>query len=306
MKSVSANKDRKNRIFECLWAQAGVVQHKACHTDFQCGSCQFDKAMMRVSERNRRFQKQGLKWKGSGSRIVFWKEKMREKPPGKRPCLHSMKGKIQFRICINDYQCRNCEFDQYFDDQHIVHAVVTPIDIMDIHGFKLPQGYYLHRGHSWIKLEEDAEVRVGMDDFSLRVTGPLDEIKAPLLGKVVSQGEKSIRLRRGNKEAAMVSPVSGIVTALNPDMLSSMKKGKPSAYTDGWVMRIHTDNLRENLKSLMIGDEATSFLSEEIDALYQLIEAEKGPLTADGGQLGYDIYGNLSESSWERLTTRFF
>jgi glycine cleavage system H lipoate-binding protein len=305
MKGVSINKDTKNRFFECLWTQAGVVQHKVCHSDFQCISCQFDKAMTRVSEKNRRFRKQGLALKGRGGRIVFWKEKMREKPPGKRPCLHSMKGRIQFRLCINNYQCGNCEFDQYFNDQHIVHAVVKHIDVTDIHGFKIPQGYYLHRGHSWIKVEEDSEVRVGMDDFSLRMLGPLDEIKAPLLGKVVTQGNKSIHLRRGNKEATIVSPVSGIVTALNPDMLSSLKKKGHTSYTDGWVMRIHTDSLRENLKSLMIGDEAESFLSEEIDALYQFIEAEKGPLAADGGQLGHDIYGNLPESSWERLITRF-
>lgn len=305
MKGVTRQKNGIGRPLECIWMQAGVTQKKMCQHNFQCASCHYDKAVVRVAEKNRKLRMQGKVLKGRGGRIVFWKEKMREKPPGKRPCLHSMKGKIQFRTCINDYRCGNCEFDQYFDDQHSVHAVIKPIDVLDIHGFKIPQGYYLHSGHAWVKVEEGSEVRVGLDDFSLRMLGPLDEIKAPLMGKVVSQGDKSILLRRGKRKALVAAPVSGIVTALNMDLLSAEKKKNASPYTDDWVMRIHTDNLRESLKSLMIGNEAETFLSEEIDSLYQVIEEEHGPLAADGGQLGNDIYGNLPESSWGRLTKQF-
>ena len=44
---------------------------------------------------------------------------------------------------------------------------------------------------------------------------------------------------------------------------------------------------------------------EEINSLYQVIEEEVGPLAADGGYLGDDIYGNLPPTSWQKLTRIF-
>jgi glycine cleavage system H lipoate-binding protein len=61
--------------------------------------------------------------------------------------------------------------------------------VLDIKGFRIPQGYYLHSGHTWIKVEESSTVRVGIDEFAQRLLGPFDRIEAPLLGKEVKQGK---------------------------------------------------------------------------------------------------------------------
>ena len=55
----------------------------------------------------------------------------------------------------------------------------------------------------------------------------------------------------------------------------------------------------------MIGEQASAYLDEEIGRLYQVIEDELGPLAADGGYLGNDIYGNLPGVSWDELTRLF-
>jgi hypothetical protein len=52
---------------------------------------------------------------------------------------------------------------------------------------------------------------------------------------------------------------------------------------------IQPDHLREDLRSLQMGTEATTFIEAEIDQLYQAIEAQLGPLAADGGNLSDDI-----------------
>ena len=70
-------------------------------------------------------------------------------------------------------------------------------------------------------------------------------------------------------------------------------------------MCLHSTNLRQDLKDLMIGDQARDYLDDEIDCLYRVIEAEAGPLAADGGYLGDDIFGNLPQTSWEKLTRQF-
>jgi glycine cleavage system H lipoate-binding protein len=216
-----------------------------------------------------------------------------------------MRGRIEFKICTNDYKCANCEFDQYFNDQYSVHAVMSPVDVLDVEGFKVPQGYYFHPGHTWIKVEEDSLVRVGIDEFALRLLGPLDRIEAPLMGKEVKQGGADIGVSRVANQARFLSPVSGVVTAINPKLRDEGELANQDPYSTGWVMSVHCNNLREELKNLMINNETEGFLEGEVARLYELIEEVAGPLAADGGDLSHDIYGHMPQLGWERITKTF-
>jgi glycine cleavage system H lipoate-binding protein len=293
------NNASQNRA-PCIWMQAGVVRHKFCNIDYQCEACRFDRALRRTARENSRSRQQGEILQGRSGRIVYWKDRLRELPAWKQPCLHHMKGRIDFRACTHDYQCGNCEFDQYFSDQYTVHAVVRPVDVLDIKGFKIPHGYYLHRGHTWVKIEEGSTVRIGLDDFALRLLGPLDRVEAPLMGKQVEQDRDDILLSRSSNSARVQSPISGVVTDINPELRERGSLANQDPYT-----RVHSPNLRQDIKNLMIGEQASQYLDGEIDRLYEVIEEEAGPLAADGGYLGDDIFGNLPQTSWQKLTRQF-
>jgi glycine cleavage system H lipoate-binding protein len=285
--------------------QAGVARRKNCKIGYRCESCRFDRALRRAARQNQRLRQRGIKPSGKGGQIVFWKDRLRELSPSKQPCLHHMKGHIDFRACTHDYQCGNCEFDQYFSDQYTVHAVVQPVDVLEVKGFKIPHGYYLHRGHTWVKIEAGATVRIGIDDFALRLLGPLDRIEAPLMGKVLERNRGDILLGRASKTARVQSPMSGVVTDINPELRENGNKANQDPYSQGWVVRLHAKNLRRDLKGLMIGEQAGEFLNQEIESLYHVIEEETGSMAADGGYLVDDIYGNLPETSWQKLTRLF-
>jgi glycine cleavage system H lipoate-binding protein len=169
----------------------------------------------------------------------------------------------------------------------------------------MPHGYYLHGGHAWVKIEEGSMARIGLDDFALRLLGPLDRIEAPLMGKTLEQGRGDILLRRSTETASIQSPISGVVTDINPDLREQGNYANQDPYTQGWIMRLHCDDLRHDIKKLMFGEQASEYLDEEIGRLYQVIEEEIGPLAADGGYLGDDIYGNLPGADWEKLTRLF-
>jgi len=290
---------------QCIWTQAGVVRHKLCRLDFECHACRFDKAMCRIASENKALRRKGHLPKGKRGRISFWHDRLKTLPLSERPCIHHMKERIEFRPCTNDYQCNDCEFDQYFHDEFTVHTVVKPVSVLNIEGFKIPQGYYLHQGHCWAKLEEGSEVRLGIDDFALRLLGPLDQIQAPLVGKEIQQNRSDILMNRGKFEAKVLSPISGVVTAVNSKLREQGNVANKDPYSEGWILRIHSHNLRQDLKNLMIGDETETFYSQEIRRLYEVIEDHAGPLTTDGGQLNSDIFGNLPELGWERLTKLF-
>jgi glycine cleavage system H lipoate-binding protein len=289
----------------CIWMQADVVPHKFCRLEYQCAACAYDRAMRRVAAENKRLREKGKIPSGKRGRIAFWKDKLREMPAWKQPCLHHMIGHIEFRACTHDYQCGDCEFDQYFNDQFAVHAVVQPVDVLDIKGFKIPHGFYLHPGHTWVKIEEGSTVRVGLDDFAMRLFGPLDQIEAPLMGKQLEQGRDDISLRREGNNANLLSPVSGVVTDINPALRERGSRGSEDAYSESWILRLHCTNLRQDLKNLMIGDQASEYLDEEVNRLYEVIEETAGPLATDGGYLGDDIFGNLPQLGWQKLTRLF-
>lgn len=305
MESPGLNNRIKAGRSPCLWMQAGVVRHKYCKISYDCTSCNFDKAMVRAAEENMAMIRNGQTPAAGRRNIVFWIDKLKELPLYKRPCIHHMKGRIDFKNCGHEYRCSNCEFDQYFYDQYTVHALMKPVEVLNVHGFKIPQGYYLHKGHAWVKIEEGPAVRIGLDDFALKLLGPLEIIEAPLVGKRMERNISQIVLKRGEKSAGVLSPVSGVVTDVNPRLREDGSLASKNPYTDGWVVRVHSESLRNELKDLYIGAESKEFMEDEVGSLYDVIEESGGLLSTDGGYLGDDIYGKLPGLDWRNLVKIF-
>ena len=83
----------------CLWMQAGVVHRKLCDTDYDCSPCRFDRTLRQAAIQNKKLKEEGKTPKGRKAEIVFWKDRLKELPTNQRPCLHHMKGRIDFRAC---------------------------------------------------------------------------------------------------------------------------------------------------------------------------------------------------------------
>jgi hypothetical protein len=125
------------------------------------------------------------------------------------------------------------------------------------------------------------------------------------MGKQLEQGRQDISLRREENDAKLLSPVSGVVTDINPALRERGSRDTEDPYSESWILRLHCASLRQDLKNLMIGDEASEYLDQEVNRLYEVIEETAGPLAADGGYLGDDIFGNLPQIGWQKLTREF-
>jgi glycine cleavage system H lipoate-binding protein len=306
MASIDKKSKRSDDQDRCLWMQAGVVRHRYCSLGYNCPECRLDRVLRNVADENRVLRAAGQGRPGRRGSIICWRDKMKALPQTRQPCVHHMKGRIDFRSCTHAYRCSDCDFDQYFQDQFSVYADIRPVHVMEVEGIQVPQGYYLHRGHTWAKLEEGGSVRVGLDDFARRILGPPDRIEVPLIGQKISQGSPAIQVHRGGRLAQLVSPISGVVTEVNPRLQSKGVTVHRAPYAEGWVFRLHADSLREDIKELVIGSDTADFYDEEVTRLYQEIEKSVGPLTADGGFLGDDISGNLPDMDWQQVMRLFF
>ena len=274
----------------CLWMQAGVVKFKTCTNFYDCTTCKYDHAMHK---------------KAAEGKQLSWQEAMRRQPDMHRVCRHSLTNRIPNRICPYHYECASCEFDQYFEDVLDAKTGSIPREVHHVKGFQIPMGHYFHSGHTWARIESGGGIRIGMDDFALKLFGHMDGFELPLTGKVLEKSQASWGLNRQGHWADVLSPVEGIITEVNTSVRENPVQANADPYGQGWLFLVHHPDIKKNVKDLMIDDSSLNWIHEEVGILESMLEETAGPLAADGGQLQPDVYGNCPELGWENLRKTF-
>ncbi len=283
--------DKKARIANpCLWMQTGVVANKSCTNYYDCVSCKYDHGMTRQVAKGKQ---------------ISWQQAMRTRPNLERTCRHSLTNRIPKRLCAYDYQCASCDFDQVFEDTLSHRTRSFPADVQQIKGFDVPMGHYFHNGHTWARIESGGHIRVGLDDFSLKLLGKADALDLPLMGKELDQGVAGWGLRRGENNADVLSPIDGVILEVNDKVRENPAIANDEPYGNGWLFTVHTRDVKGALKQLMVDADSLGWINAEVDTLENMIEEVTGPLAADGGHLATDIYGNLPDLDWNSLTSTF-
>ena len=274
----------------CLWMQAGVVEFKSCNNYGDCTSCKYDLGMQKKVEQGKQ---------------ISWQDAMRKREGLERVCRHSLTRRIEKRSCAYDYACSTCEFDQFLEDVWSAKTKTLPQEVQTVKGFRVPMGYYFHNGHTWARIESGGYVRVGMDDFSLKLLGRADALELPLMGKELDKDKVGWGLKREDLSADVLSPVDGIITEVNSSLRESPGLANQSPYEEGWLFTVRTPDIKGSIKQLMTDAESLKWMNGELNTLESMIEDVAGPLAADGGYLGEDIYGNLPGLGWSNLTKTF-
>jgi glycine cleavage system H lipoate-binding protein len=274
----------------CLWMQAGVVEFKNCNNFYDCTTCKYDLGMTKKVE---------------SGKAMSWQDAMRRKPDLERVCRHSLTNRIARRACAYDYVCSKCDFDQFFEDVWTAKNAGTPSEIHHLKGFSVPLGYYFHNGHAWAQIESGGYIRVGLDDFSLKLLGKADAFALPLIGKELDQGRAGWGLKRDGHEADVLSPVDGLIVEVNAKVRGNPELANRGPYEDGWLFMVRTRDIKGTVKKLMTGADSLDWLKTEVDTLESMVEEVAGPLAADGGYLQADVYGHLPKLGWENLKRTF-
>ena len=274
----------------CVWMEAGVAKFKNCTNFYDCNTCRYDLGMRKQVER-------GVQ--------ISWQEAMRKRSGLDRVCRHSLTDRIDKRACAYNYECSRCDFDQFFEDVWSIKSSGGPREIEEVKGFQVPRGHYFHRGHTWARIEGGGYVRVGLDDFSLKLFGKADALDLPLMGKELDHNEVGWGLKRRENYADILSPVDGVIVEVNSKTRLEPGAANREPYGEGWLFMVRTPDVKAAAKRLMADDESVKWIDSEIEILENMIEETAGPLAADGGLLGSDIFGNLPSLGWKNLTKKF-
>ncbi len=302
-KNIRATKKSRPKAFqvtkeECIWMEAGVVNFRLCDNAYDCNNCPFDKAMQRAMKSNT-----GMK---ETSEQLDWSEALRKRFTGaSRPCRHRLTGRIEApKICTYNYECYHCPYDQMLDEQDLVRITEAPRYKL-ASGYKVADGYYYHMGHSWARLEHGGYVKIGFDDFSVRLFGEFQELVLPPLGAKLKQNQAGWVFSRDDHTAGVLSPLAGKVLAVNHKAHEHPELAHEDPYKDGWLFVIEPTALKKGLRQLYYGNDSVQWMEKEGQKLMGLMGPKYEKLAATGGEPIDDVYGHFPDIGWEILAKTF-
>jgi len=283
---------------ECIWMKAGVVNYRKCDNGFDCNGCPFDTAMRKAMgvEDGATSDQAAPRWVAYLQRNYYGSD---------RPCRHALTGRIDApKICTMNYECYHCAFDQMLDEMDMARELESPA-LVNASGYSVAEGYYYHAGHSWSRFEHGGRIRIGMDDFAVKVFGSARSVDLPPLGEKMQQNKVGWAFARNGHKAAVLSPVSGTVLAVNHRAFEHPEIIGQDPYNGGWLLIVEPAMPKRNLKGLYFGRESKHWMENESRRLLSLMGPEYENLAATGAETITDVFGAFPEIGWDVLVGTF-
>ena len=101
---------------------------------------------------------------------------------------------------------------------------------------KVIEGLRYSEDHEWVKVESGVAV-IGISDFAQKELGDITYADLPEVGDDVEAGEEFGALESVKASSELLSPVSGNVVEVNPDLEDSPEKINEDAYA-AWIIKV--------------------------------------------------------------------
>lgn len=126
---------------------------------------------------------------------------------------------------------------------------------------ELREGLLYSRSHEWVK-EEGDEVLIGLTDYAQSELGDLVFVNLPEEEDEVTTGESFADVESVKAVSDVYSPVTGVVSAVNEELLDAPESINEAPY-DAWFVRVKDISDREEL---LTAAEYEAFVESEKDA----------------------------------------
>ena len=220
---------------------------------------------------------------------LCWKADFAELPIADRRCRHELAGRVISRTCDHQFECRTCDNYSHF-------AVLPTTGYSQDLGLDYPADRLYHRGHTWVKPEEDGTARVGIDALANHVIGTPDSVQLPKVGDELEVSQIAWRIRKNGHEIRVRAPLEGTVLSVGGE--------------DEWTLKIRPRvDLKDpkSLRHLLRGPEVHGWVSRELERLQlQLRPAGTQPSLADGGVLVHGLMDAVPSSDWDSVIAATF
>src|SRR6476620_12039753 len=94
----------------------------------------------------------------------------------------------------------------------------------------IPNNLKYTKSHEWVRLEGDGTVTVGITQHAQELLGDMVFVETPDVGRKLAQREECAVVESVKAAADVYSPISGEVTAVNPELALAPEKINQDAY----------------------------------------------------------------------------
>ncbi len=189
--------------------------------------------------------------------------------------------------------------------QVLVAPAVAPRMVRDM-GFEIPKGYCFHPGHTWVIDEGRQNARVGMDSFAASLLGKVDRVEVAGLNRWVRQGQKVWSVTRDGMTVDMVSPIEGVVIAVNPEVQKDPSLITRDPYKDGWVCVIKSPDMTTNVNNLLKGSFVAPWMQNTLGRMRAMTPQLSTATAQDGGLPVSGLLAQVDPTTQRAMIKEFF
>ncbi|HET9300400.1 MAG TPA: glycine cleavage system protein H, partial [Candidatus Polarisedimenticolaceae bacterium] len=211
------------------------------------------------------------------------------------PCIWMTAGVLAYRLCDRSYDCDTCPLDAALRGGPAAAAVPQGVALT------FPDDCLYHRGHGWIRREDEGTVVFGLDALAARLLAPAGSIVLPAEGAELTAGGPACWIREDGELIPVQVPVSGVVLSSNTAVQQDPSLLVRSPYNCGWLLRIRLHRPERLPAGLFGGVEAGRRASEAMATIRDRAVSGMGATLPDGGEvvpelrrvLGIERYAHL-------------
>jgi glycine cleavage system H protein len=173
-------------------------------------------------------------------------------------------------------------------------------------GFEIPQNYCFHLGHMWAHKEGSDDARVGVDKFTTNLLGKIEHIDVRGADRWVRQGQKLVTISGNGASIDLLSPVEGVVTAVNEDALRDPSLLTKDPYEQGWIAMVKSPDLKVNQRNLIQGAMVAPWMQNNVTRLNAMLAGPAPALMQDGGDPISGLLPRLNVELRQSVVKEFF
>lgn len=250
-----------------------------------------------------------------------------ERAPLDLPCVWMSAGVISYRLCDREYECESCPLDQALrggSKASVPEAAAVPAapfaeDPVGRYLSTLGAGCTLHidRPHSveglWLESEPSGTLRVGLDDYTLRLLQPVADVVLPKVGTWLPHGAPCAWIHRGRLAIVLHCPVAGEVVEVHPcPVLAPPATGEGAG--ERWWFRLNPHETLGTAGGLRRNEALLDWFLGRVRAVHASANAAMrpattgalGPSLADGGMPSDNLEMVLGRERFEALVGTLF
>ena len=120
--------------------------------------------------------------------------------------------------------------------------------------------------HEWVRFEQDRAV-IGITDYAQEALGEIVFVELPVEGDELFQGDSFGGAESTKAVSELFAPISGEIAEVNDLLVDSPELVNADPYGDGWIVKIHVEELDEGeVEKLLDPSDYEELIEDEEDA----------------------------------------